>query len=737
MAALTVGMATYDDFDGVWFTIQALRLYQDLTDVELLVVDNYGCDTTRDYLENWTPARYVRSTQVQGTAAPRDVVFQEATGDAVLCCDSHVLFEPGVVARLKQYYAENPASKDLLQGPLVFDDLGSVATHFAPEWRAQMWGTWDTDPRGVDPDGEPFDIPMQGLGAFTCRRDAWLGFHPRFAGFGGEEGYIHEKFRQAGHRTLCVPWLRWSHRFGRPKGPTYRNTLEDRLHNYLIGHSELGLDLTPIVSHFSAVMPEGVVQEVLTQALWPEVVATPSEPDLADAYEVAAATPSDINEHVPFLRGLAERCEHVTEFGTRGGVSTTALAMGRPSVLKTYDVVHDPSIDRLRSLTAHEGVEFRTITADVLAVDIEETDLLFIDTRHTAAQLDGELGRHAARVRRWIALHDTETFGERGEDGGPGLLPALRRFLHRHPEWSVMHHSAVNNGFTVLTRDPTDPRVTPPFARGDEERDSGFGDDADVSLPLLVAICPTYKRRRLVENAIACFLAQDYPSDRRRLLVLDDFGDLGNVDHDTWSVVSQSERLPSLPSKYSALAEIACTRWPAADALVIWEDDDVYLPGHLQAHARALASARWSKPSRVLSTYGGTVHEEPAAGRFFASLAVSVELFRAVGGFVDTGRGDFDQQFLARLEGYAGPPGDPTADAPPTYVFRWQETGEPHGEHFMTGPDDETWYDRAGAAAPAPQPGGRLVPALDRHTRHLVHEVLMRRDAAALKADLP
>ena len=40
---LTIGMATYNDFDGVYFTLQALRLYQDLEQTELLVIDNYGC----------------------------------------------------------------------------------------------------------------------------------------------------------------------------------------------------------------------------------------------------------------------------------------------------------------------------------------------------------------------------------------------------------------------------------------------------------------------------------------------------------------------------------------------------------------------------------------------------------------------------------------------------------------------------------------------------------------------
>ena len=48
-----------------------------------------------------------------------------------------------------------------------------------------------TDDRGRDSNGEPFEIPMQGLGMFSCRKEAWLGFNPLFNGFGGEEGYIH------------------------------------------------------------------------------------------------------------------------------------------------------------------------------------------------------------------------------------------------------------------------------------------------------------------------------------------------------------------------------------------------------------------------------------------------------------------------------------------------------------------------------------------------------------------
>ena len=275
MTKLTVGMATYNDFNGVYFTIQALRLYQDLADTELLVVDNYGCDHTKEFVEAWAFGRYILATEAIGTAAPRDLVFREASGEAVLCCDSHILFASGVIGRLKDYYQAHPDCKDLLQGPLVYDDLQNFSTHFEPNWRDQMWGTWETDPRGADREGEPFDIPMQGLGVFSCRKEAWPGFNPAFRGFGGEEGYIHEKFRQAGGRSLCLPWLRWVHRFGRPAGVPYPLTIEDKLRNYIIGHAELGLDLAPVMKHFSEYLPEDRVLAVTIEALGGQISPPP------------------------------------------------------------------------------------------------------------------------------------------------------------------------------------------------------------------------------------------------------------------------------------------------------------------------------------------------------------------------------------------------------------------------------------------------------------------------------
>lgn len=259
---LTIGMATYDDYDGVYFSLQALRLYHPeiIEKSNFLIIDNRPdgpCAEGLKALEDTTPHyRYVPFNSYSGTAASKNLVFAEANGEFVLCLDCHVFVVPGALRRLLEYFEAHPGTVDLLQGPLVHDDLATIATHFRPSWSSGMYGCWDMDERGRNPDALPFDILMQGMGLFACRRSVWPGFNARFRGFGGEEGYIHEKFRRNGGRTLCLPFLRWMHRFRRPMGVPYINRWEDRVRNYLIGLRELGLPTAELESHYRDLLGE-------------------------------------------------------------------------------------------------------------------------------------------------------------------------------------------------------------------------------------------------------------------------------------------------------------------------------------------------------------------------------------------------------------------------------------------------------------------------------------------------
>ena len=252
---LTIGMATFDDFDGVYFSIQALRMYHPeiINDIEILVIDNnpdgvHGREI-RNFMGNIRNARYIPFKEYQSPIV-KNKIFELASSPFVVSIDCHVLLVPGSLKKLIDYYEQNPDTKNLHQGPLLYDNLNTISSHFDPVWRGQMFGIWANDERANNANSEPFEIPMQGMGTFSSRKESWLGFNPLFRGFGGEEGYIHEKYRQAGHKTLCLPFLRWVHRFGRPNGVKYPLTMENKIRNYFLGHLELNLDVSPIINHF-------------------------------------------------------------------------------------------------------------------------------------------------------------------------------------------------------------------------------------------------------------------------------------------------------------------------------------------------------------------------------------------------------------------------------------------------------------------------------------------------------
>lgn len=714
MNTLTIGMATYKDFEGVWMTIEALRAYHPHA-FDLIVIDTapQSCRQTEGVTKA-AGGKYFHRPDLVGTAAPRDQLFRVARSPWVMCLDSHVLLEPNAVAAAIAYAESHPDCIDLIQGPLVHDDGKACSTHWRPTTPPGLWGTWDTDPRHAA--AEAFEIPMQGLGLWMMRREAWPGFNPAFRGFGGEEGYIHEKTRQLGGKSLCIPSLRWRHRFrDTSAGAPYPLRLEDHVLNLLVGHRELGVEAeeqihadfakklppdswtrlrmltaavqpvaniqrrsrpvrllgiwysnnaapVPILKHsletirraaessrhdvhvascswepitgnpfpwvkadrsakpghgqilaqqfqcvglagdldFEAVVflehdviyppdyfdrigealaanptapvvsnldyiglngtgwlrvkerheplhqltirreafeenfaraeaevnrqgwanlePEGdrsswvrippvgtlpavhinhpsrltshgeVVYEASStlgqshpfwgdfKRWWPLKTekgkatsscntcggppAPPEYPSLEAWYKAAAATPSDFHEHMPTLRSLADRCQSVAEvslWATKPAL--LALAASKAEAVTSYCPAVKPEYTQIAKF---RGSRFRHVKA---ANAFEPVDLLFLDTRHNAATLYAELDSYHARVGRYLVVHCTDTFGEKGDDGAVGVMPAVRGFVKSHPEWTAVRHDKGNHGLIVLSKHESDKQQPPGVLR--------------------------------------------------------------------------------------------------------------------------------------------------------------------------------------------------------------------------------------------------------------------------------
>jgi hypothetical protein len=190
---------------------------------------------------------------------------------------------------------------------------------------------------------------------------------------------------------------------------------------------------------------------------------------ISEQFQVRVKSPSDINEHLETLKKYGSECEHITEMGVRTVVSTWAFLEAKPKRLVSIDIQECP-IQLASELAKEAGIDFEFIQADTgkPELDIEETDLLFIDTWHVYDQLKVEFKLHSNKARKYIVLHDTTTFGELGESGSTlminpangnmelmrmrGLWPAVEEFLQENKNWSLKERFTHNNGLTVLER---------------------------------------------------------------------------------------------------------------------------------------------------------------------------------------------------------------------------------------------------------------------------------------------
>jgi hypothetical protein len=131
--------------------------------------------------------------------------------------------------------------------------------------------------------------------------------------------------------------------------------------------------------------------------------------------------------------------------------------------------MEDPShygsnIQTVYDVAKQYGLNFSFTKADVLKIDIEETDLLFLDTWHAYDQLKAELERHSSRAKKYIVMHDTTSYEYRDEpltsentfegekSSGKGLWPAITEFLESNNEWELHKRYTNNNGLTILKR---------------------------------------------------------------------------------------------------------------------------------------------------------------------------------------------------------------------------------------------------------------------------------------------
>lgn len=525
--------------------------------------------------------KYIPLGDEIGPANAKDRVFREASGEIVVCMDCHVLFAPAAMDRLTKWFDENPHFNGLVTGPIVMDGLDSGQSHQDMLWRGENWGTWgqgwhrdglmlsmvqllgrrpgqgiawitmEPTPRrvteldgmsiadftstemrsvlgfkmlGVAPDDPFYDIPAMGTGLMACRKQDWLGFNPNVRGFGGEECYLHEKYRRAGRRCIALPFLRWWHCFKRAAPVPYPLTIEDKLRNYVLNYQELGRPIDDLYNHFCNVeygtervagpfvgetldehlfrehsvsreivlhaSPESLealhakMHAKVTPEMWQAVtedpvnfktakattavqtpgVAVPTirAPETIDSlFERAKAHVYDMHGHVDKLRELAGQCSTVVEI-TRRWESTAAIMAARPT--RVISFVHEQTNRVLSDLQRCVQEERKTEWHIEFSRQWQEWNVPECDMLFIkTGHEDSRLGEH---LTLWAAKSRRyvvlhDTAAVRFSNGKQGYMGQLREWLRHNPAWTVVYRTEECFGLVVLSCDERDKQALP------------------------------------------------------------------------------------------------------------------------------------------------------------------------------------------------------------------------------------------------------------------------------------
>jgi hypothetical protein len=156
--------------------------------------------------------------------------------------------------------------------------------------------------------------------------------------------------------------------------------------------------------------------------------------------------------------------------------------------------------------------------------------------------------------------------------------------------------------------------------------------DSPATLPGISCYMPTRALPPgMHDEAVACFLAQDYPGPKELVVYNNDPGLVLSFSHPEVRVVNEDRAGRSLGQLFNAT--IALCKHPL---LACWEDDDIRLPGHLSAMWAALGEFDAVRPSRYWYLERNEIKDWSGNGPAHSGWLLRRSALAAVGGYPDS-----------------------------------------------------------------------------------------------------
>lgn len=194
-----------------------------------------------------------------------------------------------------------------------------------------------------------------------------------------------------------------------------------------------------------------------------------------------------------------------------------------------------------------------------------------------------------------------------------------------------------------------------------------------AEFPGISCYCSTYGRpTALIENAIWCFLQQDYAGPKE-LVILNDFDQQELIfDHPEVRIINHPSRIKPLGRKFNLNA--ALCKYPI---LAVWEDDDIFLRHRLSySYARMRDGVFHSNDAFIEHAPGelGVM-----SNLFHSQHMFTRELFDRVGGYTEEDRGSIDVTLMDAIRREVGDYSQPIPTDDLFYVYVWTGANSFHG----------------------------------------------------------
>lgn len=170
--------------------------------------------------------------------------------------------------------------------------------------------------------------------------------------------------------------------------------------------------------------------------------------------------------------------------------------------------------------------------------------------------------------------------------------------------------------------------------------------------PLISCIMPTYGRPDFLGEAVAMFLAQDYPE--KELVILND------CEGQQFACSSPGVRVINVASRYRSLGDKrnACIELARGNIIAVWDDDDINLPWRLTHSCdemRRLQREIYLPDSYFTYRGAETLGESRAAegGAYHGMAIFTRELWEKAGGYPSKGVGE-DAEFFRKVKAVTG-----------------------------------------------------------------------------------